>query len=314
MTARQPFVALGMAVVLALAALTSASFGEEDELPSLIPKGKFDGVDLNPNNLVGKPDTKPSEKPAQGGGPQAYTPGYAAENALPEDIVDVVWKMIDTDQNKRATDREAAAAIKPLRVKANSKLASPVRDALRKHANMDDNPVVIEKEAIRLIAKVRAARCPTAARMKAFFDSVDTNGNRAIEGNEITATFIPLGLVGQYLLGQLGPQFKAMDMDKSKSIDLDEASYSANAMLRVQLATEGAGTARRNPRDWYQFVTAVAYLDIDADNKVSRLEASAVRGVAAQFAKIDRNRDQLVSVGELCSFKQKLDLAATSGG
>jgi Ca2+-binding EF-hand superfamily protein len=288
-------------------------------------KDKFKGV--NPTGKIDNPPSTPATAPAaeQSQVSPDYSPNQLltsetttannqAEASLPTDMVDAVGKMIDANKNQQATDRELVAAIKPLRVKANSKVVSSLRDQLRSHGNTDDEPLLTTKEAGMLLAKVRGLRCPTAKRVAVFFKTVDVDGSGKIENNEIAAMLRPLGAVGQYLFVQLSPQFKAIDVDRSKTIDLNEAYYSANSLFRIQLATEGASTARRNPQDWFRMVNAVAYLDVDSDNRVSRREAASVGSVAVAFARIDRNRDQQVSLSELCNYSALLNLASTSGG
>ncbi len=303
---------LSIVAILTLAIAPTLQADDEGGLFGDSLKDKFKGVELSPQ--VDAPPTTPSSPTT----PTEHSPGEvqtdAATKDLPNDIVDALWKMIDANQNRQATDREVMAAIKKLRVMANSKTVTNLRDQVREQANTDDDPLLTTKEAGMLLARVRGVRCPTAKRAEEFFNKMDTNESGKIENNEIAATLSPLGAVGRYLFVQLSPQFMAMDVDRSRTIDLNEAYFSANSLYRIQLATEGASTAQKNPKDWFRFVNAIAYLDVDSDNKVSRREAASVGSVASAFNQIDRDQDQLVSLSELCAYSAKLNLASTSGG
>ena len=233
-----------------------------------------------------------------------------AESALPADVIDLVWEKIDANRDGRATDREAYAAIKPLRVIANAKEPLPLSAAVKQAANQDDVELVTKAEALELIAVVRGQRCPTAKTAKEFFDQLDTSGNGTLEGLEMQAALKPLGDVGRVLFQPVGTTVKSMDLNDNNVIETNEVYLSANAMQRVKLATDGPGIARRNPADWLNFVQAVSALDVNADNVVSPAEAMQVKAVGLMFANIDRNRDRQVTVAELCDYQDQLDIAA----
>ena len=229
---------------------------------------------------------------------------------LSAEVADVVWQKIDANRDGRATDKEAYAAIKPLRVIANAKESTPLSQSLKKAANRDEVELVSKGEVLAVIAQVRGERCPTAKSAKEFFDRLDANENGTLEGLEMQAALKQLGDVGKVLFRPVGTTVKSMDLNGDNLIGTDEVYLSANAMLRVKLATDGPGIAQRDPGDWLNFVQAVAYLDADADNVVSPVEAMQVKAVGLQFASIDRNRDQKVTVGEFCDYQSQLDLAA----
>ena len=238
---------------------------------------------------------------------------------LSADLADVVWEKIDANRDGRATDKEAYAAIKPIRVIANAKDPLPHTEELRKAANQDEIELVSKGEALQLIATVRGQRCPTAQAAKSFFDQLDTSGNGTLEGVEMQVVLKSLGDVGRVLFQPVGVTVKSMDLNGNNVIETSEVHLSANAMMRVKLATQGEGIARRDPADWLNFVQAVSFLDVDADNVVSPAEATQVKSVALQFSNIDRKRDQQVTVGEFCDYQSQLDIAAqlrslSSGG
>ena len=202
---------------------------------------------------------------------------------------------------------------------ANAKEPTPVGEAVKKAANRDETDLVSKGEALELIAAVRGERCPTAKAAKEYLNRLDTSGNGTLEGVEMQATLRNLGDVGKVLFRPVGVTVKSMDMNDDNVIQSNEVTLSANAMLRVKLATDGPNISRYNPGDWLNFVQAVAYLDADADNTVSPVEAMQVKSVGLQFNNIDRNRDQKVTVGELCDYQSQLDIAAqlrslSSGG
>ena len=299
-----------------------------EEPPSLVPdelRSKFEGIDLNPANLVGKPgDAVKSGGSSTSTKPITPSPTTSSvENAqfpnVPVEVADLVWPMIDQDGNGSASDREAMAAVKPLRVAANSKTASDSRDTLRAAMAVEESMVVSVQQAILLIAKVRGQCCPTALRAREVLQQFDADATKQIESADVVQLLRPLGAVGGAISGQIGATFKSMDLNESKSVDYEEAMFSANALMRIRLATLDSAVANRSPKDWYKFVNAVAYLDMDCDNQVSPLEARGAGSIAAAFQGIDGNGDSFITVAELSGFQQRLDqqrldLTATSGG
>ena len=240
-------------------------------------------------------------------------------SSIPADVAELVWSKIDENRDGRATDKEAYAAVKPIRVQANTKDPSALQAALKQAANKDSVDIVSEREALGIIAIVRGERCPTAKAAKSYFDRLDANKNGTLEGPEMQSAMVPLGNVGKVLFQPVGALVKSMDLNDNNLIETDELYLSANAMGRVQLATDGPGIARRKPADWVNFVKAVSFLDVNADNVLSPAEALQVKAVGLQFNNIDRNRDRKVTVSELCDYQAQLDIAAalrsaSSGG
>lgn len=239
-----------------------------------------------------------------------YEQQTGAKAELPADVIDAVWKAIDANQDGRATDREAYDAIKPVRVAANSKKESSLRDALRKAGDADESGLLTQAEALSVIARVRGAKCPTAQNAAAYFKRLDANQDQQLDGPEVRGLLAPLGAVGRALFQPVGVTAKYMDLNNDDIISEEEVYLSANAMLRIQLATDGNGIARRDPEDWLKFVNAISAMDIDADNQVSQVEARQVAAIGGQFGRIDRNRNYQISIDELCEYQDALDLTA----
>lgn len=288
-----------------------------DDLSDEIKKkfGDLNLSDLNPNIGKDKPaGDKPGDKPPVGNQEQgtAVSPGdsLSASGALPADVVELVWPMIDKDKNGRATDREVFAAIKKLRVYANKKDVTPLQESVQHLANVDGDPTISPDEAIGLLAKVRGERCPTAARAKQYFDRVDRDRSLTLAPQEFAAALTPLGTVGRVMERPLALSLKQIDLDNDNKLTLDECYFSANSLLRVQLATEGDRIASRRPDDWMRMVGAVASLDIDADNVISPLEAIRAQTLLRSFQQIDGNKDRQITASELCDYQSELDLAA----
>lgn len=247
------------------------------------------------------------ESPSQFGD---YAYEAAASSSVRQDVGDAVWKLIDANGDGRATDREAYAAIRDVRKLANAGDESDLHAAVRKAANTDDVLLVNKAEALGLIAVVRGERCPTAKAAKTYFDTLDSSDNGTLEPAEMQTALAPLGKVGLALFQPVGITVKSMDLNGNNVIETDELYLSANAMMRVKLAIDGEGIAQRNPNDWLKFVSAVAYMDVNADNVVSPSEATQIASIGSQFKKIDANGDSQVTIVEICEYQAELDLRA----
>jgi Ca2+-binding EF-hand superfamily protein len=237
------------------------------------------------------------------------TPGRDAtgpQEVLPADATDAVWKLIDANKDNRGTDRELDAALKPLRRLANHPDPTLVRDAIRDRYDIDKSNLIDKEEAIQCLCEVRGLRCPTAAQARTFWQSLDTDNSNSVGPDEFRALLSPLGNVGKVLTSILNNTLAVIDRDKDGEIEETEVYYSANTILRIQLATVGKGIAQREPYDWLKYVMVVAQFDMDADNTISPQESLAISPLASNYRNIDKNNNQEVSVEELYDYREKI--------
>jgi Ca2+-binding EF-hand superfamily protein len=233
--------------------------------------------------------------------------GMPPKTALSGDAVDMIWKIIDANQDNRATDREVAKSVRGVRAVANHKESTPVRESIRAQFDIDKSGSLEKKEAIALVCEVRGLRCPTAALARTYWESLDDDNSKTVSSEEFASRIEPLGKAGQAMAGMLSNTLKEIDRDDSHAVDEQELYYSANTIRRIQLATEGTRIAYRQPKYWLKFVVFVANLDEDADNLVSRQECASLPGLRPHFQKIDKNRDTRMSASELCDYREHID-------
>jgi Ca2+-binding EF-hand superfamily protein len=158
-----------------------------------------------------------------------------------------------------------------------------------------------------LVCEVRGLRCPTAALARTYWESLDDDYSKTVSSEEFASRIEPLGKVGQAMAGMLSNTLKEIDRDDSHAVDEQELYYSANTILRIQLATEGTRIAYRQPEYWLKFVMFVANVDEDADNLVSRQECASFPELRPHFQKIDKDGDTRISASELCDYREHID-------
>ena len=264
-----------------------------------------------PRNEAANPKDGDSRFPDYQGTP---LPGASPDGSgeLSKEAVDAVWSIADKNRDGHATDREIFDARRSVRRLANSKKPSTVRDELLKKFDANGNGQLENDEAVACLAGVRGMRCPIAARARAYWESLDTDNDAAVEPEEFRAVLAPLGNVGRAMVGMLDGTMDAIDRDDNLRVDELEVNRRANAMLLIKLATTGDRIAQRNPAQWIQYVHAAANFDIDSDNGISPQEALAHGGLAKLYGRIDRNRDRSITVTELYDYKDHLNAVAAA--
>lgn len=236
--------------------------------------------------------------------------------AISGDAVSAVWALIDVNKNGRATDKEVYEARRSIRRLANHPDPTAIRDEIRQEYDTDGDGVISTAEGFVCLSQVRGERCPTAANAREYWLSLDSDHSGAVEPSEFHELLRPLGRVGEAMESLLDNTLAAIDEDDNHRVVELEVYRRANAMLLIQLATEGENIAAREPIAWITYVFAVANLDMDASNNVSAQESLALSEFAECFETIDTNDDYSVTVSEMCDFRDELNaiLAATSGG
>ena len=275
---------------------------EEPAVDVEVDPVEVDPVEVNPVEV------DPVEEDYTPGGPEDQV-GNKPGIALSVDAIDAVWALIDTNRDGRATDVEIFDAKRDLRRFANHPDRTPICDSILEQYDANADGVINSKEAFACLSEVRGERCPTAARAREFWLTLDNNHNGAVEPAEFHALLRPLGRVGEAMAGMLDNTLDAIDEDNDDRVVELEVYRRANAMLLIQLATEGDNIASRDPSEWISYVFAVANLDLNADNTVSPAESLAISELSQNFGKVDKNHDYALTVSELCDFKELINAA-----
>jgi Ca2+-binding EF-hand superfamily protein len=226
---------------------------------------------------------------------------FGLDAPLPE----ILGEIIDPNGDGAIDDGEAAAAEQTFQKLPRTR--QPIGQEIRKALDTNDDRKIDAREAQLGVARGKAHHRGASNEVAEIVKHLDANGDQKISVLEFRGLIGQLGGLGPFLAPRLGQFFNEMDTNRNGEISLVEAQKGAELLIEQSKQAQRENHHRQQLQDpqYQQAMRAIATLDKNRDQLVSKSEARKNKAVSEVFSAADTNRDDQLSVDECYAHLQQ---------
>lgn len=180
------------------------------------------------------------------------------------------------------------------------KTRQPIGQEIRKALDSNGDRKVDSEEARQGVVRGKAHYRGVANEVTEIVKRLDADGDQKISAQEFRGLIRQMGILGAVVGPKIGEFFNQMDANRNGEISLVEAQRGAEYLMeQIQLAEEEnrRKALMRDPL-YQQAQRAMASLDKNKDQLISKVEARKNRPVNDAFLSADANLDDHLSLDE----------------